>query len=93
MRLAQTLQNAFWRFMGDEPGEHDAKFNRPERPKRYPKDQNKVALYSKRPAVISPQGDTLATIYELRCPVCEQKVKRSESFCRECGNMLVEAEQ
>lgn len=93
MRLAQTIQNAFWIFLGDEPGEHDAKFDRPERkPKRYPKDQNRPAQYSKRPAVISPQGDTLATIYELRCPVCEKTVTRSQSYCRECGNHLAATE-
>lgn len=59
---------------------------------RYPKDQHEPAVYTQIPLYYTedetPTGTIKAYMYVLSCPVCGQKVKRSEVYCRQCGNKL-----
>lgn len=62
---------------------------------RYPKNQNELAVYTEFPLYYkdektkTPTNEIKAYMYVLTCPICGREVKRSETFCGECGNKVI----
>lgn len=60
---------------------------------RYPARQNEEAVYTEFPLFYkdedgTPTGEIKAYMYVLSCPICGREAKRSDTFCRECGNKV-----
>lgn len=60
---------------------------------RYPKNQHEAPVYTEFPLYYkaedgTPTGEIKAYMYVLTCPICGHEIKRSDTFCRECGNKV-----
>lgn len=78
-------------------GKHVPKIQVPKREKkrrkRYPRKREVEPVYQHDKVLEMvdhlPTDTVLANLYTLICPVCGQRVRRSDSYCRECGNHLL----
>lgn len=88
-RIEDSITRFFMWLHHEDPGKHGqpASTTNPEDPQS----MAEPPVYKRMP-VTNEEMDIVGYVDQLVCPVCGSAVKRTDSYCRECGDHLMEAE-